>query len=313
MKRYLLTLLFTSGIIGLYGQERPIAKVHYTFKHMNDTTQREKFTRDEVVTYLENGQSWYTSYSLTRMQEETKRQMEAADFGGRVVFSKNTNAIKESYLLEPAAHSLVEVVRISRDEFILASTYPVQDWEIQDETTDIGGYTCQKATTNFRGRNYVAWFTTELPFSFGPWKLHGLPGLILSAHDDKNEVSFTYLGFDKVSADSKVAFGPSDAAIKSTPAEVEKLEKAFKANPMAYIQAKQSSAANGGKASVILSSSGTASTAGTPAGGNSFTVTGRSGSSAGAMEMNKLTSITIKNEEGYKPSELTNNPIEIDE
>lgn len=57
------------------------------------------------------------------------------------------------------------------------------DWKITNETKKIGSFKCKKATTKFRGRNYIAWFAPEIPVSYGPWKLNGLPGLILEAYD----------------------------------------------------------------------------------------------------------------------------------
>lgn len=84
-------------------------------------------------------------------------------------------------------------------EFLSATPYvtvepnlPIQTWEITPEKKKIGKFTCQKAKTKFRGRNYEAWFTTEIPINNGPWKFQGLPGLILEAYDDKREVQFLF-------------------------------------------------------------------------------------------------------------------------
>ncbi|HIR32843.1 MAG TPA: GLPGLI family protein, partial [Candidatus Coprenecus merdigallinarum] len=45
------------------------------------------------------------------------------------------------------------------------------------------GYNCQRATGTFRGREWQVWFTYDIPYNYGPWKLGGLPGLILKAED----------------------------------------------------------------------------------------------------------------------------------
>lgn len=75
-------------------------------------------------------------------------------------------------------------------------------WKIEKETKKIAKFTCTKATANFRGRTYAAWFTTEIPLPFGPWKLNGLPGLILEAYDSNKSV---YWYFKSVDYPSKTA------------------------------------------------------------------------------------------------------------
>lgn len=64
-------------------------------------------------------------------------------------------------------------------------------WDIINEYKTISDFKTQKAIGLFRGRKYIAWFTNEIPIQYGPWKLNGLPGLILSVSDNKNEVMFS--------------------------------------------------------------------------------------------------------------------------
>lgn len=57
------------------------------------------------------------------------------------------------------------------------------NWKLEDETKKINAFLCSKATVNFRGRDYIVWFTNEINTPFGPWKLGGLSGLILEVSD----------------------------------------------------------------------------------------------------------------------------------
>nr|WP_320039099.1 GLPGLI family protein [uncultured Bacteroides sp.] len=72
-------------------------------------------------------------------------------------------------------------------------------WTFLQEKKEIQGYACQKAKTKFKGREWAAWFTTEIPVSDGPWKLCGLPGLILDAVDSDSLYHFYCVGVNKLS------------------------------------------------------------------------------------------------------------------
>ena len=67
-------------------------------------------------------------------------------------------------------------------------------WNIEEGDTVILGYHCNKATCTFRGRTWTAWFTPEIPISEGPWKLDGLPGMILFAEETKHQFRFECIG-----------------------------------------------------------------------------------------------------------------------
>lgn len=65
------------------------------------------------------------------------------------------------------------------------------EWIVNnDSTIDILGYKCLFATCNYRGRNWNVWFTPEIPLKEGPWKLAGLPGLVLKAYDHSKQYVF---------------------------------------------------------------------------------------------------------------------------
>lgn len=86
----------------------------------------------------------------------------------------------------------------------LKSTYLVEDtlstphWAITNEIKVINNNQCQKAITFFKGRTYEVWYAIDFPSVFGPWKLNGLPGLILLAQDEKKEVFFEAIEIEKI-------------------------------------------------------------------------------------------------------------------
>ena len=64
--------------------------------------------------------------------------------------------------------------------------WPSMQWTLESEKQPICGYQCQRATCHWRGRDYVAWFTSAIPMKSGPWKFGGLPGLIMKIYDTKH-------------------------------------------------------------------------------------------------------------------------------
>ncbi|MCX6222627.1 MAG: GLPGLI family protein [Bacteroidia bacterium] len=85
------------------------------------------------------------------------------------------------------------------------------NWKLDNrEDTVILGYTCQKAYTSYAGRNYTAWYSTQIPLNDGPYKFNGLPGLILKISDTKNEHCFTLNSIKKVKYTQPITFTLND-------------------------------------------------------------------------------------------------------
>lgn len=85
--------------------------------------------------------------------------------------------------------------------FIIKEPLPAIDWDVKTESKTIGRYKCVKAVGNFGNRTYDVWFTPEIPVPLGPYKLGGLPGMILEAKSRDGCVSYTFAGYESPTSD----------------------------------------------------------------------------------------------------------------
>jgi GLPGLI family protein len=99
--------------------------------------------------------------------------------------------------------------------FQVSEDIPKLSWNLSEVEKIIGGFLCKQAFTSFRGRNYEAWYAVNLPLPMGPWKLNGLPGLIIEANDKEGEVVFQFYSF-------QILLDP-DIRIDSPPCEARKV------------------------------------------------------------------------------------------
>ena len=75
------------------------------------------------------------------------------------------------------------------NRYYYTESFPT-DWELGEGSKEIAGYLCHEAKLDFAGRQWTAWYTEEIPLPYGPWKLAGLPGLVLAAEDSTGEITF---------------------------------------------------------------------------------------------------------------------------
>lgn len=100
----------------------------------------------------------------------------------------------------PAKDDVTFLAGVSTFTYYYTEKMPDFDWNLLPGDTTICSYPCHKAQTNYRGRTWTAWYAEDLPYNDGPWKLCGLPGLILKAVDSHGDFAFTAIGISKTQA-----------------------------------------------------------------------------------------------------------------
>lgn len=95
---------------------------------------------------------------------------------------ENTSFSDLRVLKEYNSDKMTYTDRVMIDKYVYPDSIPDLKWELVDTTRVFCGYVCHKATTHFRGRDWIAWYS-DIPINAGPWKFSGLPGLILAVYD----------------------------------------------------------------------------------------------------------------------------------
>ncbi len=121
--------------------------------------------------------------------------------------------------------------KIFTDRFVYEEPTAKMDWKLEAGTRIVCGYNCKKATSEFRGRKWTAWYC-DVPLSNGPWKFGGLPGLILQIEDEGKEHVFEAISVRK----SNKQFGyKKQNYVKTTREKFNKAVAEYYENPRTFI------------------------------------------------------------------------------
>lgn len=284
------TALLFSGVV-CFAQKPDIAvgKATYELIHVRDTANRDKPYKETMALILGRNASVYRSLTKQQQNENLANQVasqvkSAADpnhlnltiTGGGPV----SNDEYYQYINDKKLYTEEQIVNY----YLVNEPLPAINWTIQKDTMSFGTLKAQKATAHFKGRDYIAWFCPDLPFHNGPWKLNGLPGLILEASDSKKEVQFKFNGFEDISNLNQSILPPVDD-IKTTPQELARLKEIRFKDPSGFMKASH--------------------------GGNSARRSGTK-SFMGDIDPSRIQSINVV-KSSSATSSVNNNPIELPE
>ncbi|WP_226064548.1 GLPGLI family protein [Kaistella polysaccharea] len=160
----------------------------YEFKFVRDTISKNSFTNIlHLDTDGETAKFYYQElYELDSVQKATKNSAGSISFSKSIMLKRKVNSFKNS-----------NFVSVDTDYFNYESTDILQ-WKILPDLKSYKNFILQKATTNFGGRKWIAWFSKDIPINEGPYKFHGLPGLIFQIEDEQHYFSFNLIEIKKV-------------------------------------------------------------------------------------------------------------------
>jgi GLPGLI family protein len=205
IKLFLLTLCCVNAVA--QESDRVLARVRYTYSNNRDTLKTKNTRTENMILFIGKNASLYTSYDKIRyeLSEDQKSQASAltrVSNGGRPQIIKIDRSAGEwltntNQLMFPNEKKMITKETILGMGYLITEPLPELKWKITRDTLTLSGVACQKATTTFEGKNWIAWFAPSLPFASGPWQLQGLPGLILTAYDENKSTQFQFAGFEK--------------------------------------------------------------------------------------------------------------------
>ena len=207
-------------------------KVTYRLLSMQDTVKKNVEEDIQVLLLGKNVSKYYSQKYLEYNINSTKLILKGADAipGFREDGAFGYEIFKN---MKDSEMEVTDLGACIGGHYIYKEATPNIDWKIGDEHCKILSYSCQKAIGYFRGRTYEVWFTTDIPVNNGPWKLGGLPGLILKASDSRNHYVFECIGLEQLKAKEEIR--KYDVEYKEAKREeIDKLYKRYHKDYIAY-------------------------------------------------------------------------------
>ncbi|SFW77447.1 GLPGLI family protein [Sinomicrobium oceani] len=214
----------------------------YTLQYQIDSTNAENIREELMVLSIgKKNVSKFESYNKKYSDSLMKAIIES-NKGNKAVFLKEASEVIRTSPKTKFHYSIYKnyprgkitiVDKIPGNFFLYEEEMDKINWNIQSDKETISGYECQKATGYFAGRNYIAWFTNEIPINDGPYKFSGLPGLIVKISDIENHYVFTLNSLQKINNSTHIHFiSPELKTIKTSKKEVYKAYRKFRENPV---------------------------------------------------------------------------------
>lgn len=207
----------------------------YQLSFVGNAQQPDKLTDETMMLQVGTKASLFYSYTRFVTDSIMVEQMKKAE-GGNRQFRQEGNAGMITYRIYKnyPTGKVTTLDQIATSRFRCEENNEMPQWELHADTLTLLSYPCRKATTHFKGRDWTVWYTPDIPRSEGPWKLYGLPGLILKAEDAELHFSFTCSGIEQAKTTDSILFGAKNYQ-KVSRKELNRTYERFAADPIGFI------------------------------------------------------------------------------
>lgn len=197
MKKYLPLFLLACNFF--FAQNQCFS---YEYQFVKDTLNTQEISKELMnLDISKDGSSFYSrdvqvSDSVMNAYFEKQIKTSGAMNVDTKMMSQRKGSVRYKILKKYADFKTTASINIGIDSYQVSDDRKMV-WTILPDQQKIGEFNAQKATTDFAGRKWVAWFSAELPFQDGPYKFHGLPGLIVKLEDLTKTHQFELIGTSK--------------------------------------------------------------------------------------------------------------------
>lgn len=206
--------------------------VYYDLRMVEDTVNAPDIAVKETMR-LELGDRVSLFYSQMEYQSDSVNAVVMKNGGNS--YSGGGQVKWRLYKNYPEEGKIALLERFGMDRFVCTEDYAAPRWQpVADSSAVILGYRCSLATATYKGRTWYAWYAEDIPFDAGPWKLGGLPGLILRAYDAPRHYVFDAVGMSEVAPPAPIYYkgGKYEAVSRK---QLEGIRRRYFADPVGYI------------------------------------------------------------------------------
>jgi GLPGLI family protein len=223
MKNFIKIYLIFIAVFNLSAQEK-MGKINYDSYLFGNLTKSTLIFNGSKSLYFSNRgpKKDFTLYNVNdTLNTEDPEALSKIFEGNHSFVTINEDEEGNLVYVDRTSKKLIERKVLRQQPIILdEGSIPTQKWKLKTGTKKIGKYLCKEASCTFRGRNYTAWYTTEIPLALGPVKFHGLPGLILQISDEDNNYVIKMSSVEYPSTDKSLVakIVPPKTGLKTTKA-----------------------------------------------------------------------------------------------